>query len=355
MEFRISKQDLLAAIGRVSPALDDGKVIPIYADILIDVFDNGIRLSTNCVEMQMKTFHPLESVGGASFGVNGKLFIDLIKNLPEGLITFTISETNTLRVSIGRKKLNLNIKSADDFPLAPKYENMTFTPMPGFMDDANAVMYAVKTTEDARVDITCVYVNGQEFAATDMQRLSVRAHSHPINGEFLIPGKQLAKVSKVFGPDVEVFLDIDSNYIHIKKDLTVCSLRTVARNFINYKTVIPTGGHDVAVFNKRDLLEALKMLSTVNDKLHLAILDFKSDSLKVMKRDRDIGDMEDTITISFTSEVALGVNLEIMTDMLNHIDSDTVNLEIYGSLRPLKVQEGRNIHVLAPIKYHLGD
>lgn len=352
MEFKINKHDLVGLINKVSPGLEDGKIIPIYADILISVYDNGVSLSTTSSEMQMKSFFPLTADGAASFGVNGKLFSDIIKNLPDGEIKFVISETNTLRISMGRKYVNLNLKPAEDFPLSPSYENMTFTPMPGFMESVMAVSYAVATDETKGVQWCCIYVDNLEFASTDGFRLAIRKHNLPIDGSFLIPAKLLGKISKVFKEDVEIFLDVEANYLHVKKDLTVCSIRTVAKDYIKYRPIIPVGAHDVATIRKVELVEALKLMSVVDDKQQDAFLEFKPGLLKVSKRDQAVGEIQDELAIDFIAEKSLGINWGFMMTMLSHLKSDTISIEIYGELRPLVIKEGDDTHVLMPKKYN---
>ena len=351
MEFRISKNDLVSLISKVSPGLDDGKVIPIYADILINVYTDALSLSTCSAEMQMSTAFPLVSSGTAAFGVNGKLFGDIIKNLNDGEIKFTIGDTNTLKISMGRKYLNIKIKPAEDFPLAPRYENMVFTPMVGFMEKVNSVSYAV-STDDTRPHLTCIFINEEDVVAVDGFRLALKKHDFPIQGSFLLPSKILGKIGKVFKEEVEVYLDSESNYLHVRKDLTVCSIRTVAREFVRYGGVLPSGPHDVATINKSELLQAFKLMSVVTDNLKDALMEFKENSLKISKKDQTIGELEDELVIDFAGEVTLGINWEFMTTTLNNIKEDTVTMEIYGPMKPMLIREGGDIHVIMPKKHN---
>jgi DNA polymerase III subunit beta len=349
MEFTINRTELLKLIEKVSPALIAGDAFPFYSMILVETFADGITLSTFAGDLQIKTFMQTPVQTNMAFGVNGKLFTDLMKNLTSEIISLSVKDEATLKVKSGRKSLNLNITSADIFPIAPAYENFTFKTVEGLIPTIDTVLYAV-SDDDTRLILNSVYVNQTEVVAIDGHRMSITPLPVPIEDQFILPATSLSKLKKTL-PGDSLDMCVMDNFIHFREGTTAVSIRPIAKEYPNYRTVIPSGPHDVIKVKKSDLANALKLVTIMADKQQSTTLDFTAEgTLTVSTKNNDTGVLEDRMEADCYKPIKIGFNARYLMDVVKHLKKDIMELEVRGPLSPVIIREDERIHVVMPKK-----
>lgn len=356
MKFTIEKPVLLNLIEKVSPILNSDKMLKANTQIQFEVFNNGVMLSTFSTEANIKAFQPLE-VGETllPFGVDGKILQDLLKALPDGDVSFTLKDGNVLKIASGKKSTNLKITSAENFPLAPNYKNFSFIEAPGLFTKIDSVSFCALTdANDHRAFLKCVFMNEQDVVATNGFRLALNKHGLDIKGNFLMPVDTLSRIGKTFkdtkNESVAIAFDNESNYMHFKIGECVASIRTVAKDYVRYQAIIPTTPYDEATMKKDDLQKAIDLVSVLSDKMHSIKMDFDNTSLKVHVDNQDLGEVEDTIEISYNRVLNIGIDSSYLEDVLKRISGDTITLELRGELLPVIARDKDYVHVIMPKK-----
>lgn len=356
MKFSIEKPVLLSLIEKVVPILNTDKILKTNAMIQFEIFKNGVMLSTFSTEANIKAFQSIE-IGEnlPPFGVDGKIFQELLKAMPEGLVTFTTKDDNLLKVSSGKKSTNLKIIPADFFPLAPNYQNFSFINAPGLFEKIESVIFAaLHDANDGRAQLKCVFVNSEDVVATNGFRLALNKHGLPITGSFLLPVETISRIAKTFQDTdtefVAIAFDEDSNYMHFRLGEAVASIRTVSKEYVPYLKIIPITPYDKAVINKEELRKALKLVSILSDKMKSVNLDFDNMSLKIHIGNQDLGDVEDVLDIEYNNQLNMCIDSSYLEDVLKRVSGDTISFELRGELAPVVIRDSSYVHLVMPKK-----
>lgn len=90
MKFNIAKDDLLSTLTNVSKGMSSRSTLPILSGILIETTDEGtLVFQTTDLEISIRHTIPADIVEGGRCVVPGKLFSDIVKNLPDAAISVT--------------------------------------------------------------------------------------------------------------------------------------------------------------------------------------------------------------------------------------------------------------------------
>lgn len=358
MKFTIDKQVFLGLVDKVVPLLNvDIKALKANSMIQFEMFPNGIMLSTFSIEANIKAFQGNEIEGPLppAFGVEGKILIDLLKAMPNGNITFTTKDENIIKVSSGKKSSNLKIVIGDFFPLAPNYDNFKFQSAPGLFTKIDSVMFAASTAaNETRVFLKCVYLNEEDVVGTNGFRMAINKHGLSIQGNFLLPVELISKIGKTFRDTEEekvaIAFDGESNYIHFRLGHAVASIRTVAKDYVQYQRILPVTPFDHATVNKAELLKSLGLVSVLSESMNSVNMDFDNTSLKIHTNNQNLGDVEDFLEIDYNKQMKLSLDSSYLEDVLKRVSGDTIQLEIRGELSPIVVRDQDYVHVVMPKK-----
>ena len=178
MNFIVSSSALLKSLSKISGVIPSRSVLPIIENFLFEIEEGSLRISTTNLEISMQTSLPIESRGGTlKIAVPAKILQDILKQLPDQPITFSISdETFAIEISSENGKYKLSGENGLDFPKIPVAENTQAATMPGkvLLRAINKTLFAASTDED-KAALNGIYFNlgenGLTFVATDAHRL----------------------------------------------------------------------------------------------------------------------------------------------------------------------------------------
>lgn len=357
MEFTIEKKKLLSLIEKVSPILNSDKMLKANSLIEFSIFTNGLLLSTFSTDSNVKAFYGFETgVNLPTFGVEGQVLIELLRALPDSPVKFSFKDENVVKISVGKKSSKMLITPGDVFPLAPNYDNYEFFPAPGLFEKIDKVSFAAShNANDVRENLKCVCIGENDVVATNGFRMAVIPHGLNMQGmKFLLPIFTVTKLFKVFKEtekdQLSVSIDGDGSFMHFKLGDCVCSVRTIAKDYVQYWKIIPTSPYDEAKINRIALLETLALTSVMANQMKGVNMDFSDSRLKVYNHKQDLGDIEDELEIEFSAVKSITLNSSYLEDVLKRLSGDTINLEIRGELNPLVIRDGEYVNVIMPQK-----
>jgi DNA polymerase-3 subunit beta len=281
-----------------------------------------------------------------SFGVNGKLFSDIIKNIASETVSLSMKDENMLKIKAGRKTLNINVCSAEIFPIAPRYENFTFLPIDNLISAIDSVIYAA-STDETQLLINSVFVNKSEVVALDRRRMAIVPIPKPIPDSFVLPSSSVAKMKKILPLDNLEYSCSDS-FIHFRQGSTAVSIRPIAKDYPKYQGVIPNGPYDVAKVKKEAFSNALKLVSIMADKQLNAELKFEDGLLKVSTKNNDTGIVEDEIEAESYKNMHIKFNAGYLADIVKHLKKDIIEIELRAPNTAVIIREDGGLHVVMP-------
>jgi len=121
MKFTISQQALSTGINIASRAISARSTLPILANILIEVDEDG-KLLFEATDLEIGLSHVATAITVESAGkvtVPGKIFKDFVDTLSkDSMVSLTLTErTQTLGIVANKSKINIKCIDADEFPV----------------------------------------------------------------------------------------------------------------------------------------------------------------------------------------------------------------------------------------------
>ena len=122
MKFIAAKTDLQSAIGIAIRAVPSHTTMDILECILIEASGNEILLTANDMEMGIKTRLTGTVEKSGIIAVDAKMFSDIVRKLPEEIVTFVSDDNLNITISSGKAKFAIAGKSGEEFTDLPNVE-----------------------------------------------------------------------------------------------------------------------------------------------------------------------------------------------------------------------------------------
>ena len=122
MKFECSKSELLHGVSTVSKAVPNKTTLSILECILIDTTKGYITLTANDMELGIETVIDGTIIEKGVIALDAKLFSDIVRKLPDSLVTVEVDNNYKTTISCEKAKFNIIGKSGDDFSYLPTIE-----------------------------------------------------------------------------------------------------------------------------------------------------------------------------------------------------------------------------------------
>src|SRR5690554_3394057 len=132
MNFVVSSSSLLKHLQTISGVLTTNNTLPILDNFLFEINDKTMRVSASDIETTMKTTFEVDSNESGKICIPAKLLLDVLKNLPDQPLTFTINEEGYgIEITYTNGKSKMVGYNGDDFPKVKEIENTENTVISG--------------------------------------------------------------------------------------------------------------------------------------------------------------------------------------------------------------------------------
>lgn len=365
MNFVVSSDDLLKHLQLIAGVVPSRHVLPIVENFLFDIGKKKLTLTATDLEITMKTTLDVEMRGEEMrLAVPAKLILDILKNLPEQPITFTVNEENfSIELTSANGKYKLNGENGEDFPKLQEPENTTSVKMP-----ADVLVKAIqKTLFAASTDEHKPAMNGMLFNLTDAGVTFVATDAHRLvryrrvditvkdNASFVVPQKALNLLkNSLAGTDDVLTIEYNENNAFFSVGTTLLSCRLISEKYPDYENVIPTNNPNKLIISKKELASTLKRVNIFSNKTtHQVRFKLAGSELEISTEDIDYAnEANETLKCIFDGEdLEIGFNAAFLLDVVNNVDTDTAVVELSTPNRacivlPEEQSEGENMLML---------
>ncbi|PKR80979.1 DNA polymerase III subunit beta [Brumimicrobium salinarum] len=340
MNFVVSSSSLLKHLQTISGVLTTNNTLPILDNFLFEINDTSLRVSASDIETTMKTTFEVDSNASGKICIPAKLLLDVLKNLSDQPLTFTIDDdTYGIEISYTNGKSKMVGYNGDDFPKVKEIEGTDNTLIKGdvLADAINKTIFATGT-DDLRPVMSGVFCqftsDDMTFVATDAHKLvRYRRTDSKASGSssFILPKKALnmLKNNLSSSSDMEVKVEYnDSNAVFTFKDIEL-TCRLIDGKYPNYEAVIPQENPNVLTVDRESFLRSIKRVSIfANKTTHQVQLKITGSELAVSAEDVDFSnEAKERLTCSYDGEdMEIGFNSRFIIEMLNNITTDEVKL-----------------------------
>ncbi len=345
MKFSINRTELQNAISIVLKGVSTRSTLPVLSGILIEVRGDKITLQATDLELsiQYSVAALVEEEGKAV--VPGKLFSDIVKNLPDAAVHVDAGEDQAF-ITCDTSSFSIKALNYEDFPGFPSVDvtQRIEVPFAQFSSMVRRVARVV-SKDESRAILTGVLITLEEgllrMVATDSYRLAIteaeleESSADPfqavISGSFL---QEIASLPKTESP---VTLALAENQIVVTCEDTVFINRRIEGNFPNYKQLLPDAYVTRATLEVDRLMASVKRASILGTGSTPVRFDLNaaSQTAQISAASQDVGSAQETLTCEIEGEdVEIAFNYAYVLDGLQSVGTERVYLEAQSSMKP---------------------
>src|SRR5690625_1427748 len=376
MKFKIHKKYLLNSIQAVSNAISSRTVIPILSGMKIDVTPSKIILTGSNSDITIQS-HILKTQDGeevitdieeGSIVLPVPHFPDIIRKLPDDIVDITVEENYKTIIQSGKAVFTLYAQSSEEYPKV----NMNRS------DDhlqlkVNDVKRLIKQTVfavapmETRPILTGVNItikdNNLTFTATDSHRLALRSiqiqNSDVEIDNIVVPGKSLQELNKIFDNDDEVVnMSIMKNQILLYTDDTYFLSRLLSGNYPETERLIPTESKTTLHIFTKELIHTIERAALLSsrDQNNVILLDtLEHNMVDISETSPEIGNVKELLDVISIQgeEIKISFSARYMLDSLKAIESDRVQIDFTGPMRPFVIrtpEEEKILQLILPVR-----
>jgi len=346
MKFSCEKVLLQNAIATAGRAVAAKSSIPALEGLLLSCQGETLTVSGYNMQTGIRTHFAVEVSEEGELILNSRLFGDIIRRMPDDMITFTSDDKLMVHLTCGDADFDIMALSADDFPELPEVEEKYRVALPEktLKSMIQETSFAVSTNEARPVHMGSLFEisdEGLTVVSVDGLRLALRKEPlEKMEGgafSFVAPGTALNEVEKIC-EDIEEIVTITLGQRHILFEVGETQLicRRLEGEFLDYKNAIPRRNPTSVVVDTKALLESLDRVSVViSEKLKSPVKCVFSQDRVMLSAKTGNGDAKDVCRIAGDGkDLEIGFNNRYLMDALRYAPADTVKMELNTSISP---------------------
>ncbi|TYB79789.1 DNA polymerase III subunit beta [Bizionia myxarmorum] len=364
MKFIVSSTYLLKQLQVLGGVINSSNTLPILDNFLFELNQSELIISASDLETTMSSKLQVESDNSGSVAVPARLLLDTLKTFPEQPLTFVVEENNTIEISSNHGKYALAYADGAEFPKPVTLEDASATTLNGdiLATAINKTIFAAGN-DDLRPVMSGVFfqfsTEGLTFVATDAHKL-VKYSRQDVQAsevtEFIMPKKPLNLLKGILAASVDdVIIEYNDSNAKFTFENVILICRLIDGKYPNYEAVIPKENPNKLVINRNQFLNSVRRVSIFSNKTtHQIRLKIAGAELNISAEDIDYSNKaEERLTCDYQGDdMQIGFNSRFLTEMLNNLTSDDVQLEMSlpnraGILTPVDgLDEGEQVTML---------
>jgi DNA polymerase III subunit beta len=350
MIFSTLKSNLMTQLSLINPILPSHSAKPITECIILSLNDNELTVTATDISVTLVNKVEVNGVENGTVVVHGKKFINIIKSLPDVLITVK-KESGSVKIISNNIKFELAItEDYDDFPATPK--NLSGNNL--VIDSLKLKNYIEKTVftvspDQLRAVLTGVLfslkLNQLTMVATDSVRLvklddkSVRYEGE--DAEMILPAKSLQIVANAIDKNEECLIYFEENYVEFRLGTIVIFSRLINGKYPSYQAIIPAGNQIKAKFDRQTAISAISRVSLAcNPVTKLIKFNLEPGQLMINTEDSNSSSKaEESIPLDYSNEKMLvGFNASKIIELLKNVNTEMTLLELSSPKKPVIIK-----------------
>lgn len=344
MVINISRDDLLKSLQQVSGVVERRQTLPILANVLFNIRNKSLFITATDLEVELKTHSPVDAEEDLDITIPARKLHDICKALPDGSDINLVLDNQNITLKSGRGRYTLGTLPAQDFP---SVEPSTMADR--FSLKEKTLKFLIEKTQFAMAqqDVR-YYLNGMLFdiskdnfrtVATDGHRLALSQVqpelSDDISSQIILPRKAIIELSRLLSDtDEEVTIELGSNHIRLTFNNGIVFVsKLIDGRFPDYQRVMPSGKTHHALADRQLLKQALLRASILSNEKYRGIrFKISENSLELLAHNPEQEEAEEVIELNYDGpEMTIGFNVGYLTDVLNVIDTDNVEIALVDS------------------------
>ncbi len=365
MKFTCEKYLLSLAVATAGRAVASKSPISALEGLLIEAGHNVRITGYDLKKGIYTTFQADVSVTGTVV-LSAKLFSDIVRKLPDGIVTVCSDEYNTVNITCGNADYNISGVSPEDYPELPSLDrcSMFTLPQEKLARMISETSFAISTNESRPVYTGALFEvenNNLTIVAVDGYRMAIRreeADSCDVEQlKFIVPGTSLSDVEKIcMSPDEPVKISVDQSHVSFSVGDTVLISRRLEGEFLNYRKTVPNDFPYKFTAQRSDIIRCAERVSLIiDDRTKNPLRCNFGDNILNITCATSIGRAEDCCPIDGDGgNMLIGFNNSYLLDALKAAPTDTVCINIVNGNSPCVItpEDGSDsyLYMILPVR-----
>lgn len=366
MKFSCDKsllQDVVLTCARAVPARSP---LSSLEGLLIECSEK-VRITGYDLKKAIYSEFDADIVQFGSIVINARLFSEMIRRLPDGIIVVTSDENNNITVRCGRSEYNLIGYDVKDYPDIPKFEGLNSVKIPQniLSKMIEKTIFAVSKDEVRPIYTGALFeLMGDQLTlvAIDGYRLARRTEKVEGNAEdcsFVVPGFALSDIQKICSDsDEPVAISVGEKHISFTIGDTVVISRRLEGEFLNHRKSVPEGFKYEVTVDRQELISVIDRVALVLSERagNPVKMEFK-EGLVECNCVTPIGKAEDVCSCQGDGEgLLIGFNDRYLTEALKAAEGDSIRLCLNSSSSPCVIKatddSDNYTYMILPVRLH---
>ena len=371
MKFTCEKYLLSLAVSTAGRAAASKSPIPALEGLLLEAGEAGVRITGFDLKKGIYTNFAADVAQTGSVVLSARLFGDIVRKLPDGIVTVASDEYNSVNITCGNADYNVVGTSAEDYPELPSMDRgSSITVSQEILSGMIAqTSFAISTNESRPVYtgallevengvLTMVTVDGYRLALRKEAVVSCDVDAV----RFIVPGSALSDVEKIcISPEENVTVTVGSKHVSFSVGDTVLISRRLEGDFLNYRKTVP--------FEFPVQLKALRAdLIRCADRVSLIIDDRSKNPLRCCFGDGQLsitcatplGRAEDVCPLEGNGgDMVIGFNNSYLLDALKAAPAEKLTVNLISGSSPCVItpEDGGDkfLYMILPVRLRSAD
>lgn len=368
MKINCETSQLINGLNVVFKTAATKTTMPILEGVLIEAYNNQIKLTTNDLEMGCTHTMKCSVVEEGSTVVDIRMLNEIMRRLESEQITIE-SDDNLFVIKSVNGIFKLAVMNPSEYPKLPIFtiNNSIEIKQKNFKDMIRKVLFAVSTDENRPIytgALLKVEDNILTLVALDGFRLALKKYLNDKdinNFKAIIPGKVLSEILKILVDNDDEVLKIGTNRNQALFEVgnSVIVSRIIDGEFLNYNNIIPADRESRIRVKTKKLLDAFERValfakeSSDKDKKSPVKMNISIDGL-TLSCISQTGDAKESISAALEGkDLEIGFNPRYFIETLKVIEDPEIYIDFTSNIAPAvinPIQANEYLYIVLPVK-----
>lgn len=344
MSIQLQKKDLLEAMQKAFPIVPSKSSLMILCNFRVSYADSILEISATDVDHSLRVSVGASGDGEIDIAVNAKKIFDVVKELPDGLVTVDVDDMVFHLESENGFSCKLSGADPSDFPGVPSMEGGV-----EFDVDAQSLRAMIhKSSFAVAKDESRGSLCGVLWELRPDKMGMVSTDGHRLGCSFIdieLPVKEnisrivsqksvstLIRITDTGNSDEVLKVIVSERYVSFGTPSFTVVSKLIEGQYPEYSKVIPKNNPRIATINRAAFFEAARRVAVMSNPKNSSQIKliFQKDEVEITVTNKDIGgEARETIPVEYEGEEHIvGFNGKYLTEILDILGTDKVRLEM---------------------------
>jgi len=361
MKLRFNRDDALAALQPIQGILGAKSMLPVLANVLIEVQEGSCRAVGSDLELWISSRFPAQVEAVGTVSLPGKRLFGIIREAPDEEILLE-GEEGSSRLTSGRANFKMLAVPPSEFPASPRLGDteQLDVPQAEFRRLLRQTSYAI-SQDQSRYILNGLYLSFREgvltAAATDGKRLATAETELKMpsgfDREIVITVKTVNELQRVLGEEGDVSVRVGEKQVSFETEDILLVSRLIDGRYPDFRQVIPSETREKITLPREEFSRVIRRGALLtSDKSNSVRFSFAPGQLTVTSVTPEVGESREEMTLEYQGEgMEIAFNPGYLLEVLRALENrEEVTLELIDENSPGVFRDDRFFCLVMPMK-----